>query len=153
MIILPKTTEETSRYLPHSGSMCLIDEVVSIDELNINARTRSHQDKHNPLKFGDNLPAVSGIEYAAQTVALHLALIKNDNNTNDNNQALGFLAAVQNCVMHSCDLDKMTCPLDINCTQVYLDSQGGALYEFNLSAELNDILSGRLLIMFKPDLT
>jgi predicted hotdog family 3-hydroxylacyl-ACP dehydratase len=129
-------------YLPHSGKMCLIDEIISIDELIINARSSSHQDKQNPLRFLDHLPAVSGIEYAAQTVALHLAL------TGKNTRANGFLASVQNCIMRVQHLDNINCPLAIACTQVHLDHSSGALYDFNISAEPGNILTGRLLIMF-----
>lgn len=144
MSILPKTAEQTSDYLPHSGNMCLIDEVLSINELSIAARTLSHQNKYHPLKFADRLPAVSGIEYAAQTIALHLAL-----NQADQPDKQGFLAAVQSCVIHKDYLDSSTHPIHIECQQIYLDSQSGALYEFTLTATEEIILNGRLLIMFK----
>lgn len=136
--------EQMSHYLPHSGDMCLIDEVISINESSIVARTLSHQNKHHPLKFADRLPAVSGIEYAAQTMALHLAL-----NKVDNSDAQGFLAAVQNCEIHTDNLDVIVNPLHIECQQIYLDIQSGASYEFKITDEGKIILSGRLLIMFK----
>lgn len=145
MITLPKTKQETSQYLPHSGSMCLIDEVIAINELQITARTYSHQDKYNPLRFDGKLPGVSSIEYAAQVVALHLELSTTSKSDHKKNC---YLAAVQNCVMHIPYIDLITCSLNIDCMQVFFDNHGGALYEFKLSAESETVFTGRLLIMF-----
>jgi predicted hotdog family 3-hydroxylacyl-ACP dehydratase len=93
------------------------------------------------------LPAVSGIEYAAQAIALHLALTQSDGHV----LGKGYLAAVQSCAIHKQDLDHIDGSLDINCSQIYLDPKSGALYEFTLSAQQKQVLTGRLLIMFKSD--
>jgi predicted hotdog family 3-hydroxylacyl-ACP dehydratase len=60
--------------IPHAGSMCLIDEVVSWDEDSIQCRTRSHLGGENPLRRAGRLACVHLIEYAGQAAALHGSL-------------------------------------------------------------------------------
>jgi predicted hotdog family 3-hydroxylacyl-ACP dehydratase len=57
--------------VPHAGRMCLLDRLLRWDATRIECRATSHRDSANPLRGGDGLPAVCGIEYAAQAMALH----------------------------------------------------------------------------------
>jgi predicted hotdog family 3-hydroxylacyl-ACP dehydratase len=60
--------------IPHQGRMCLLDEVIEWDARHIRCRTATHRAPDNPLRSHGRLGTACGIEYAAQTMALHGAL-------------------------------------------------------------------------------
>ena len=57
--------------VPHQGSMCLWDEVVSHDAACIHLRAYNHRDPAHPLRSGGLLRAVHLCEYGAQAMAVH----------------------------------------------------------------------------------
>src|SRR3954466_7177693 len=85
--------------IPHQGAMCLLDEVVSYDAGAITCIAVNHGDASNPLRDGGTLQAVCGIEYAAQAMAVHGALMGGEGATP------GVLAAVRDVRMHVQRLD------------------------------------------------
>jgi predicted hotdog family 3-hydroxylacyl-ACP dehydratase len=70
--MLPKS--EWAHSIPHTGTMCLLDEVVDRDATCLHARSATHQREDNPLRADGMLHAVSLCEYAAQAMAVHGAL-------------------------------------------------------------------------------
>ena len=58
--------------IPHAGRMCLLDEVVQWNAATIRCISRSHRDGSNPLRADSQLPALCGIEYAAQAMAVNI---------------------------------------------------------------------------------
>lgn len=62
-------------HIPHQGDMCLLDRVVKWDEQRIQCQAGSHRLGDNPLRSRDRLSAACGIEYAAQAMAVHGALL------------------------------------------------------------------------------
>ena len=63
--------EMIAKLIPHTGSMCLLDGVLERDTQRIRCVSSSHRDTDNPLRSGDELSALCGIEYAAQVMAVH----------------------------------------------------------------------------------
>jgi len=63
------------RHIPHAGRMCLLDEVLAWDANRIVCRSSTHRHVDNPLRVNGTLGAACGIEYAAQAMAVHGALI------------------------------------------------------------------------------
>src|SRR5262250_1492609 len=63
------------QHIPHKGRMCLLDEVLSWDAARIRCRSGSHRAADNPLRAHGRLGAACGIEYAAQAMAVHGALV------------------------------------------------------------------------------
>lgn len=69
--------------IPHAGRMCLLDRVIAWDEDGIVCESDGHRtddrdrrrDGPHPLVRDGALPATAAIEYAAQAMALHGALI------------------------------------------------------------------------------
>ena len=55
--------------IPHGGAMCLLDEVLHMDDESITCRATSHRNPGHPLREGGILPAVSGTN-GLQTVGL-----------------------------------------------------------------------------------
>jgi len=58
-------------HLPHQGRMSLLDEIVALDETSVRAIARGHRKSDHPLRVGNELPAVCGIELGAQAAAAH----------------------------------------------------------------------------------
>src|SRR5580658_11189609 len=63
------------QHIPHKGRMCLLDEVLSWDATRIRCRSATHRSPDNPLRQHGRLGAACGIEYAAQAMAVHGALV------------------------------------------------------------------------------
>lgn len=65
-------------HIPHQGSMCLLDAVREWSGEAITCTASSHTDPANPLRADGRLGAANGIEYAAQAMAIHGALLAGD---------------------------------------------------------------------------
>ena len=61
--------------IPHSGPMCLLASLVSWDAQQIVCLADNHRDEQHPLRSRSGLLATALIEYAAQAMALHGALV------------------------------------------------------------------------------
>ena len=66
---------QIAELIPHSGTMCLLQALDAWDKQHIACRADNHRDPHNPLRTRSGLLAPNAIEYAAQAMALHGALI------------------------------------------------------------------------------
>jgi hypothetical protein len=64
--------------IPHQGSMCLLDTVLRWDAEEILCQTGSHLLADNPLRAAGRLGVANAIEYAAQAMAVHGALLAGD---------------------------------------------------------------------------
>ncbi|MES1161985.1 MAG: hydroxymyristoyl-ACP dehydratase, partial [Rhizobacter sp.] len=61
--------------IPHSGTMCLLARLEVWDLQRIVCSATNHRDPQHPLRTRRGLLAPVAIEYAAQAMALHGALI------------------------------------------------------------------------------
>ncbi len=128
--------------IPHSGSMCLLEGVERWDDTDIHCIAVSHRDAHNPLRSHDQLHAVCGVEYAAQAMALHGALLGTDENAGP---STGYLASVRDLRLATPRLDNVVDDLHIHATRL----GGGAdsfIYEFDIHAHERLLLSGRVAV-------
>ncbi len=57
--------------LPHGDGMVMLDAVTNWDAAQINCASMQHAETGNPLRQSGRLHAISGIEFAAQAIALH----------------------------------------------------------------------------------
>ena len=62
---------EIRTLIPHSGLMCLLDEVTQWDDRSITCITNTHRDPANPLRRDGRLSALHAFEYGAQAAAVH----------------------------------------------------------------------------------
>src|SRR5436305_13455670 len=62
---------EIRTLIPHSGLMCLLDEVTQWDDRSIVCITNTHRDPDNPLLREGRLSALHAFEYGAQAAAVH----------------------------------------------------------------------------------
>jgi len=131
-------------HIPHQGSMCLLDEVIEWTSVNIRCRSASHHSEDNPLRAHGRLGAACGIEYAAQAMAVHGALL---NAGTSKLLHSGMLASVRGLTMHVGRLDDIAGALVASATFVHGDG-AMVLYEFNLADATRVLLSGRATIAF-----
>jgi predicted hotdog family 3-hydroxylacyl-ACP dehydratase len=132
------------QHIPHRGRMCLLEEVLAWDANQARCRSSTHRSLDNPLRAFGRLGAASGIEYAAQTMAVHGALL-----APQAGQAApaGFLASVRNVQLHVDRLDDIENDLVATVERITSDA-GTALYEFSVAAAERTLLSGRAAIAF-----
>ncbi|MCL2344772.1 MAG: hypothetical protein FWC58_02815 [Desulfobulbus sp.] len=129
-------------HIPHHGTMCLLDRVVCWNETVITCRADSHHAADNPLRDGDHLGIANGIEYAAQAMAVHGALLAGDSQA----PAAGFLASVRNVRWHRQRLDDLEGELEIHAERIS-GNELNVLYEFSLRCADECLLSGRAIVM------
>src|SRR5438874_2386771 len=68
---LPINKAEIRTLIPHSGLMCLLDQVTQWDDRSITCVTNTHRDPANPLRRNGHLSALHAFEYGAQAAAVH----------------------------------------------------------------------------------
>ncbi|MCP3712540.1 hotdog family protein [Paraburkholderia sp. CNPSo 3274] len=132
--------------IPHSGAMCLLDAVQAWDETRIRCVATSHRDPHNPLRSRGRLAALCGVEYAAQAMAVHGALLGALDSAAAGRPRVGFLASVRNVVAHIERLDTLAAPLAIEAERVS-GSGNTILYGFTVRGEGRVLLTGRAAVM------
>ena len=132
--------------IPHSGAMCLLEDVVRMDEESITCRAVSHRDPEHPLREEGILPALSGIEYAAQAMAVHGALLE------ARGSRPGMLAAVREIVLSVERLDDIVEDLEITARRLLGDSRR-LLYEFEVHAGTRQLLRGRAAVVLDAEET
>ena len=134
-----------ARHIPHQGTMCLLDQVLDWDESRVRCLSRAHRSMQNPLRAHDRLGAVCGIEFAAQAMAVHGALLAPDLHRE---RRAGYLVSVRSVALHVACLDDIEDDL-----VVAADRLGGddatVLYQFSLSAGSRILLTGRAAILIK----
>ena len=90
--------------IPHSGAMCLLDRLCAWDTQRIACRAINHRDAAHPLRSASGLLAPVAIEYAAQAMALHGALIGQAGGTP---ATPGYLASARGVQLHVLRLDDL----------------------------------------------
>jgi predicted hotdog family 3-hydroxylacyl-ACP dehydratase len=135
-------------HIPHQGSMCLLDAVEEWDAVQIVCRASSHRLADNPLRSSRmRLGIIAGVEYAAQAMAVHGALLAED----DAAPCIGFLTSVRDVRWHRSRLDDLSCDLRIRAGLISANANS-MLYHFTVQAADAQLLSGRASVMLKaPD--
>jgi predicted hotdog family 3-hydroxylacyl-ACP dehydratase len=126
----------------------LLEEVLTWNTSGVKCRSSSHRDRSNPLRSHDRLAAVCGIEYAAQAMAVHGALIASRLTASPKNESVvGYLASVRNVVLHATRLDDVEADLVATAERVTGDERS-VLYDFAVSGNERVLLAGRATIVF-----
>jgi predicted hotdog family 3-hydroxylacyl-ACP dehydratase len=156
--------------------MCLLDEVLEWDANRILCRSSTHRDLDNPLRLNGTLGAACGIEYAAQAMAIHGALIATAHaartaegshaaSANDEVRVyptalkaprpqVGYIASVRGVSLVASRIDDIAADLLATATRVHSDTSS-ALYEFVVEAGSSQtggsnqsLLRGRVTLVF-----
>jgi predicted hotdog family 3-hydroxylacyl-ACP dehydratase len=132
--------------IPHSGSMCLLDQVVAWDDVSIFCTSETHRAAANPLRRGGRLSALHAFEYGAQAAAVHGGLRAG---------AAGektppcYLVALRDAHLHVARLDDIESPLEVRAQRLFGDA-GNTVYEFEISANQMLLADARITIMVQP---
>ncbi|MHB1705584.1 MAG: 3-hydroxylacyl-ACP dehydratase [Acidithiobacillus sp.] len=130
--------------IPHRGGMHLLDAVEQWDETTITCTATSHRWEALPLRAHGRLGAACGIEYAAQAMAVHGALLSRT--TGEGGAAnVGYLISVRDVVLRVSRLDDIDGDLTI--TAERLAGQRNLLYRFVVSSQDRVLLDGRVAVL------
>jgi len=132
--------------IPHQGAMCLLDAVVDWSETAISCRAVSHADPANPLRADGRLGAAAGIEYAAQAMAVHGALLAAASDA----PRRGYLASVRGVHLHVARLDDLAGELNITAERLSGDGNH-ILYQFAVSHAGRCLLEGRAAVILDAE--
>ena len=135
-----------AKAIPHSGSMCLIDGVISYNNQRIVCVSSTHRDIDNPMRTGGELLALCGVEYAAQAMALHGFFT----NPAGNRPRAGYLVGLRDVCCNVTRLDNLPEDLLIEAEKLMGD-EVRVIYQFSLHAGERLILSGRATVVLDAE--
>jgi len=133
--------------------MCLLDEVLEWDADRVLCRTESHRAADNPLRAHGRLGSASAIEYAAQAVAVHGALLQSAAEQPPEPAPVhaGVLASVRGVQLTVERLDDIEAALLVEVQRLHANAHS-ALYFFRVSTATHTPLAhGRLSLWLDQD--
>ena len=133
-------------HIPHHGGMCLLDEVLTWDLQRICCRSTSHRAPDNPLRAHNRLGAACAVEYAAQAVAVHGALMRSPPATSS---GFGMLTSARRVEFAVARLDDLATDLRVSAQRLHSDAVS-ALYAFTLQDGARLVAQGRLSLLHAP---
>jgi predicted hotdog family 3-hydroxylacyl-ACP dehydratase len=140
---------EIERRIPHKGTMCLLDAVSAWDEHSIACQANSHGATDHPLRAHGRLGAACGVEYAAQAMAVHGALIAESQDGAEAGRSpprAGYLASLRGVDLHVERLDTVPGPLTVRAERITGD-ENTVLYSFNVNDGARALVSGRAVVV------
>ena len=152
MLNSPQTLnrDDIARRIPHQGRMCLLDMVLGWNNNVIRCQTSSHLAPDHPLRAHGRLGAACGVEYAAQALAVHGALVAESLGSASANSSAppraGYLASMRGVTLHVERLDTVDGPLTVNAERISGDANM-VLYSFTVQSGSQPLLSGRAAVV------
>jgi predicted hotdog family 3-hydroxylacyl-ACP dehydratase len=149
MLSAPRTLgrDGIAQRIPHQGTMCLLDGVQAWDEESIRCEASSHVAPDHPLRAQGRLGAACGIEYAAQAMAVHGALVAESAGAGAAAAPrAGYLAGVRGVTLHVDRLDTVAGPLTVSAQRITGDANT-VLYSFTVQAGEQVLLGGRAIVV------
>lgn len=132
-----------AKMIPHAGPMCLLDGVLHWDAQTIRCMSRNRRAATHPLRVDGRLPALAGIEYAAQAMAVHGALLAPPDSAS---ARIGYLVSVRGTQLYVSRLDDIAANLQIK-ARCITRSENNILYQFSVSAAGILLLEGRAAVV------
>lgn len=133
--------------IPHAGSMCLLDQVLSWDATQIRCNSRSHQRSDNPLRREGRLAALHLIEYGAQAMAVHGGLLAQ---ASGQRAQPGYLVAARDVQLEVEFLDDIAEALEVQAEMLSV-GEGGWVYLFAVSAGKRSLARGRVSVIHNAE--
>lgn len=140
--------------IPHAGTMCLLARLDAWDANRIVCAATNHRDPNHPLRTRRGLLAPIAIEYAAQAMALHGALIGQAAGTA---ATPGFLASARGVTLHALRLDALVVDRALpDELRIEASRQAGdarqILYAFSVSHAGRTVADGRAAVVLNTPL-
>ena len=126
--------------------MCLLDGVVNWDAAHVVCCATSHRGTENPLRAHDRLGVACGIEYAAQAMAVHGALLSPDGAP----PRAGYLASVRDVEFRASRLDDVVGDLEIEAWR-HAGHGNIVLYRFAVRVGHDELIRGRAAVLLDAD--
>jgi predicted hotdog family 3-hydroxylacyl-ACP dehydratase len=143
--------DDIAALIPHSGAMCLLARLEGWDARHVVCIATNHRDAGHPLRTRSGLLSTCVIEYAAQAMALHGALVGRAAGTP---ATPGYLASARGVQLHVLRLDDLPSPADAGAPdelRIEATRQAGdarqILYAFNVSHAGRSIADGRAAVV------
>lgn len=134
--------------IPHQGRMCLLDRLLAWSPTGLHATAGNQADADHPLRSASGLLSVCGIEYAAQAMALHGALLAPAGGA----PTPGYLASVRGVRLAVPRLDTVPGALQVRAERLAGDERQ-VLYRFALHDEPGALLlDGRATVVLNTPL-
>jgi predicted hotdog family 3-hydroxylacyl-ACP dehydratase len=151
------THDDIAALIPHSGSMCLLSRLDEWDEQHVVCAANNHRDAAHPLRTRSGLLSPVAIEYAAQAMALHGALVGMAAGTP---ATPGFLASARGVDLKVLRLDDLPTSDDVDAgadeLRIEAIRQAGdaqqILYTFHVSHAGKLIAQGRAAVVLNTAL-
>jgi predicted hotdog family 3-hydroxylacyl-ACP dehydratase len=141
--MIPINRSQIAAMIPHAGSMCLLDSILSWDATSIRSLSSCHKRRDNPMRRADgSLGVVCGVEIAAQAMAAHGCLTA----TNSGRASQGYLTSVRDLCLRATRLDTVDGEITVDAKQLMADDKCAAYY-FSLTAQGAEFASGRATIL------
>ena len=132
-----------AKLIPHSGSMCLLAGMTRWSDTQIVCTATSHRDTRNPLRTARGLLSPCAIEYAAQAMALHGALV---GQAAASAVGPGYLASTRGVQLHLLRIDELVGDLRIEVTRLAGDDKQ-IMYSFNVTHQGDPVADGRATVV------
>jgi predicted hotdog family 3-hydroxylacyl-ACP dehydratase len=132
--------------LPHTGRMRLVDRIVSYDEQRIVCESDSHRVADHPLADDGALSILCGLEYGAQAMAIHGALLAVSAGPSRDRARHGFLVAASDLRWSVERLDQCAASLTIEAVSEFT-SDNQVAYRFEIRASGAILLSGHASVL------
>ncbi|QCB45002.1 3-hydroxylacyl-ACP dehydratase [Hydrogenophaga sp. PAMC20947] len=129
-------------HIPHHGNMCLLHAVREWDEHHIVCEALSHEAVDNPLRASGRLGVATGVEYAAQAMAVHGGLLAPAGAA----PTQGYLTSVRGLTLYVPRLDDCAGPLRVSAERLSGDARL-ILYQFQLHHRDRCLLEGRASVV------
>ena len=138
-------TADIRKLIPHGGSMCLLERVISWDAVCLSATTATHRRADNPLLRNGKLDSVHLCEYGAQAMAVHGGLLAQQ----EGQRALpGFLVSLRDVWLLPINVQECAGELVVATLRLYGDGNGWQ-YEFKVSHQTGLLASGRVAAVLR----
>ena len=134
--------EQIAATIPHGDSMCVLDEVIEVDNKVIRCLSRHHLDECNPLKE-KNLGVWTLIEYGAQAAAVHKGLTDSDEGALAPSAKAAYIAQVKNIQVSEPTVVSDILTVKAECL---VSDLSAAAYQITISANDKELLSGRVTL-------
>jgi len=134
---------EIRTLIPHSGTMCLLDEVTQWDDRSITCIANTHRDPANPLRRDERLSAVHAFEYGAQAAAVHGGLLAR---SVGEIAPPGYLAALRGAHLYVARLDDIPSSLQI-CANLLFGDGANTIYECRVLTDNVLLANARVTII------
>ncbi len=132
------------RLVPHRNAMCLLDRLLAWTPTSITCAATNHRDAEHPLRSASGLLASATIEYAAQAMALHGALLGLEAGRPP---SPGLLVSARGVVLERLRLDDLSGDaLMVEATRLVGDERQ-LLYAFTVHNGPQRIASGRVAVV------